>query len=491
MKRFVLQAALLLSIGTIYHHSLAACGSEYHASSSEPRDCSINLDYITEYPPYFLLLITNFTDENNNRLPDDQLIAIKAEKGELVGGQSFNGWNVYPTIDARITEKIKYVPPSCNTSKNDILNFAAVFVTEGGSIGIGAVSFSKEIINPICLDAGPVAAPKDSLGPEEPEEPEEPEDEPANSVWTGTIHLEITREFFCDVEYPDEETASNNKVFADDKRRTIADLKIGLTDFDLPREGSSAGANLKNLSGKVTVNLQENHTSESTKEKTQCHNDATGRWEWVSPGNWGFRHETMAGQATLNIKDGGLTLLIAKEMLSDKDAAKDMQQKIADIQQKMMEAGKMNDLKDADKIKEMYGKGQMNVDKQALENLKGEMRNTLQGDQNSSNIPVRVSLTILTPGNRNYPVSTTHERKALNVCTFHDNVNESRSEIIQMPLMLPVSTEMKGYYMRGKDGNDRIEATIEDSKPFHATFGSGTCPEGIITIKGSINLERN
>ena len=491
MKRLLLKATFLLLIGTINHHSVDALGSEYQASSSEPKDCSINLDYITEYPPYFQLYITNIINENNNLIPDDQLIAIKAEKGGLVGGQSVDGWSVYSTTDARITEKIKYVPPTCEISKSDILSFAAVYKTEDGTIDIGSVNFTKKITNPICLGAGPIGTPKDSIGPEEPEEPENTEDKPGNSSWTGTIHLEITRVFFCDVEYLDEDEVSNNKVFADDKRRTIADLKIGLTDFDLSKQPSSAGAKLQNISGRVTVDMQENHTSESTREKTQCHNDATGRWEWVSPGNWGFLHETMAGQATLNIKDGGLNLLIVKEILGDQDEVDDMQQKIADIQQRMMEVSNMNDLKDADKIKEMYNAGQMNVDKQAIEKLKGEMRNTIQGDQNSSNIPIKVSLTILTPGNRNYPVSTTYERKALNVCTFHDNVNESRSEIIQMPLMLPVSAEMKGSYTRDENGNDRIDATIDDLQPSHVTFGSGTCPEGTITIKGNITLERN
>jgi hypothetical protein len=483
----LLPATILLSLGTINHQSVDASGSGYQASSSEPKNCSINLDFITEYPPYFQLYITSITDENNNLFHDNELIAIKADKGSLAGGQSVDGWNVYSTTGACITGNIKYIPPTCEISKDDILSFATVYKTEDGSLDIGSANFTKKITNPICLDAGSISGPEK---PEEPEEPEEPEDKPGNSTWTGSIHLDIRRIFTCDVEYLTDDEASNNKVFADDERRTTADIMIELTDFDLTMQGNNAGAKLQDISGMVTVVMQENHSTESTQVKTRCYNQETGSLEWLSPGNWDYEHETMAGQATLNIKDGGLTLLIAKEMLSDKDAVQDMQQKISEIQKKMMEAGKMNDLKDADKIKEMYSTGQMNVDKEALENLKGEMRNTLQGDQGSSSIPIKVSLTILTPANRNYPVATTNERKALNVCAFHDIINESRSDIIQMPLMLPVSAEMKGTYTRGKNGNDRIYASVDDVQPFHAPFKSDICPEETVIIKGNITLER-
>ena len=60
-----------------------------------------------------------------------------------------------------------------------------------------------------------------------------------------------------------------------------------------------------------------------------------------------------------------------------------------------------------------------------------------------------------------------------------------------MPLVVPLGFEMKGQYTRDDKGNDRIEASINDSKPYHATFGSGICPEGTITITGNITLERN
>jgi hypothetical protein len=129
-------------------------------------------------------------------------------------------------------------------------------------------------------------------------------------------------------------------------------------------------------------------------------------------------------------------------------------------------------------------------DKQAMENMKGEMRNMVQGDHNDATIPIKAVINI-SFGARNYPVYTSRERKAYNVCTGEYEENESRSETIEVPLILPFSAEMKGEYTRGRDGNDRIEATIEETKPFSPTFGSGTsCPEGTITVNGNITLER-
>ena len=294
---------------------------------------------------------------------------------------------------------------------------------------------------------------------------------PGNFTWTGTIDLEIIQTYICDVEEPTS-NLSTKRILAGDHKTTYANISIGLSDFDLPATGTSAGSNLQYISGQVTVNMREEHTVEGSAQKTQCHNDGTGKWEWVSPGNWNTQHETMAGQAYADIEDGGLTLLIAKEMLGDKEAMDNMQQQMAEMQARLQAA---------------YN----SKDKQAMENMKGEMRNMVQGDRNNATIPIKAVINI-SFGARNYPVYTSRERKAYNVCTGEYEENESRSETIEMPLILPFGAEMKGEYTRGRDGNDRIEATIEETKPFSATFGSGTsCPEGTITVNGNITLERN
>lgn len=290
-------------------------------------------------------------------------------------------------------------------------------------------------------------------------------------AWIGNINLEITETYNCDVEQQTGEI-SNRRTMAGDHKSTVADILIGMSDFDLAANGTSTGAKLQYLSGQVTLNMSEDHSINGNAEKTQCHNSGSGKWEWVSPGNWSTRHETMAGQAycDINIEDAVLNLLIAKKALGDKSAADNMQQQLAEIQSKLQEAINSKDMK-------------------AVEQIKGEMRNMMQGDQNTSSIPIiaRIELSV---GIRNYPVYTTYERKVYNVCTGEYEENESRSETLEMPILPPFGTQMEGLYTRDENGNDRIDVSINDTQPLYKTFGSGVCPEAAVTVKGNIYLER-
>jgi len=289
-------------------------------------------------------------------------------------------------------------------------------------------------------------------------------------AWIGTIELEITETYICDVEEQTSELG-HKRVIAGDHKSTVADILIGMTDFNLPANGASTGAKLQYISGQVTLNMSEDHTINGNAERTQCHNSGTGRWEWVSPGNWSTRHETLAAQAYCDIEEGGLNLLIVKKAIGEKSEADNMQQQMAEMQAKLQEA-------------------LSTMDQQAMDKIKGEMRKILQGDQNSASIPIKAVIEIAF-GAKNYPVYTTYERKVYNVCTGDYEENESRSETLEMPIIPPFGTEMEGVYTRDENGNDRIDASINDTQPLYKTFGSGICPEGTITITGNITLERN
>jgi hypothetical protein len=91
---------------------------------------------------------------------------------------------------------------------------------------------------------------------------------------------------------------------------------------------------------------------------------------------------------------------------------------------------------------------------------------------------------------KNYPVYTTYERKVYNVCTGDYEENESRSETLEMKLITPLTVEMESQYTRDENGNDRIDASINDKTNIYKMFGSGICPEATVTVSGSIYLER-
>ena len=294
---------------------------------------------------------------------------------------------------------------------------------------------------------------------------------PDDFAWVGTIELELTQTYNCDVTEQTGEYGSK-RTMAGDHKRIVTDILIGMTDFDLPAVGNSIDGKLQYLSGQVTLNMSENHTTSWDAGRTQCHNSGTGRWEWVSPGNWGRRHETQAGQAycDINMEETVLNLLITKKTLADKSAVDNMQQQLAEIQSRLQQAINSKDMK-------------------AVEQIKGEMRNLAQGGQSTGNIPI-VARMELSFGPINYPVYTTYENKVYNVCTGEYEENESRAETLEVPTIAPFGAEMEGSYIKGKNGNDRIDASINETKPVYRGFGAGTCPEATLTIKGSIYLER-
>ena len=120
---------------------------------SEPKDCSVTIDVRTEYPPYFLIEVTDIINEKDKPFPDNLLIAVKAEKGLIEKEKTYNGWHVYSTAGGRITKKIKYTPPQCAITDSDILSFAAVCENKDGTLNISPVKFTKKIYNPKCSDA--------------------------------------------------------------------------------------------------------------------------------------------------------------------------------------------------------------------------------------------------------------------------------------------------------------------------------------------------
>jgi hypothetical protein len=290
-------------------------------------------------------------------------------------------------------------------------------------------------------------------------------------IWTGTIELEITETYNCDITEQTGEYASKRTI-AGDHKSTLTDILIGMTDFDLPSVGNSIDGKLQYLSGQVTLNMSEDHTLSWDAGRTQCHNSGTGRWEWVSPGNWGNRHDTKAGQAycDINLEETSLNLFITKKALADKSAVDNMQQELAVLQSRLQNA--------------IYSK-----DMKAVEQIKGEMRNLAQGGQSTGNIPIvaRIELNV---GGRNFPVYTRYENKMYNVCLGKYEENESRAETLEMPILPPFGCQMEGMYMRGKNGNDRIDASIKDTQTVYKMFGSDVCPEATVTVSGSIYLER-
>jgi len=291
-------------------------------------------------------------------------------------------------------------------------------------------------------------------------------------VWSGTINLEITERFNCNVEEQESELGIR-EVTAADEKMMVANISIGMDDFDLPTQSTNGGSALKYASGDYILKLSEDHLSTGRAMKTWCQ---SAPQHWESPGNWNTRHETMTGQAFRDIKLENLTMLIVKDIGFSKSSQNQMQNQaqeaaqMMELQRQMQEAGK-------------------NMDLEAIEALKEQMVKSVQWDKSSNTFPVIIRVQLVLDSKPD-PLTTSYDYQNYNAClgTYADN--ESRSNTVDIPLVAPVSAEFKGTFTRGDNGQDNIKASVLLTETSQAGFYSDICPDKITTIKGEITLER-
>ena len=279
-------------------------------------------------------------------------------------------------------------------------------------------------------------------------------------AWKGSLNLEVTRRFQCNEEEQISEL-SRREVRANDEKTQKVNLTISMDDFDLALNPAIPATHLiVDASGEMNCVYNEDHFTAIRSVKTWCL--SLKRWE--SPGGWSTRHETWTGEAFRHIKKENINLLIVKDMEFNKAA-------MQDLQQQMQEAAQ-------------------NKDMAAIQKLKGQMVGMIQGDQDSNTIPIRIRIEIAFDLTKKDPITTTYERKVYNVCLGRYENDESRTNTIELSIAHPMAAELKGTYIRGKDGRDTITATVDMTETSYDIFGSGICPDATITIKGQINLER-
>lgn len=118
-----------------------------------PSSCSIDVDDTSEFPPYYKIRVTNIKNQFNETMPNNVLIALKAQKGKIVNGDELNGWRIFNTQKGRVVEPVLYEPPSCAEAETDTLEIAGVCDFHDGPPSIGKTRIKKEIPNSQCYDA--------------------------------------------------------------------------------------------------------------------------------------------------------------------------------------------------------------------------------------------------------------------------------------------------------------------------------------------------
>jgi hypothetical protein len=288
-------------------------------------------------------------------------------------------------------------------------------------------------------------------------------------AWNGSFNIEVTKQFQCNVQEKTSEIG-HEEIRANDEQTQKVNITISMDDFDLAIDFSAISNLIREASGEIQCMISEDHFTAGRSEKTQCHKEGGGggySWEWVSPGNWNTNHETLTGQASRTIKKENIILLIVKDTVFNKEAMENLE----NLQQQMQEVAK-------------------NKDYAAIQELSDQMIGMIQGDQDNKVIPVRIRIEIVFDLTKKDPITSNYEYKCYNVCLGRYKEDESGSNTIEASIAEPMGVEMKGTYIRGKDGRDTITATINMTENSYCMFYTGRCPDATTTINGQINLER-
>lgn len=272
-------------------------------------------------------------------------------------------------------------------------------------------------------------------------------------IWQGFLSLNVTKRYQCN------EKEQGSEIKADDIETQKANISIDMDDFDFSNNPSISGTHLlQNASGEMTITLSNDHFTANRADKTWCYNKI-----WKSPGNWHTNYDTSLGQAFRKISKKNINLLIVKDMELNKGAIQNLQQQIQKA------------TKDKDYVR--------------VQKLSNEMTEMVQGNQNNDVIPIRIRVEISFGLAREDFLTNTFEYKKFEACLGSTKENDG-SNTIKISLALPMITEMKGTYTKGKDGADTITATINTSINSQDIFGSGKCPDAITIVSGEINLNR-
>jgi hypothetical protein len=381
--------------------------------------------------------VKEFTDKKGKPVGPHERIMVKARKGKILNGMSKDEYKVFEVGKGAVD--ITYqAPDDCSLEKDIIYVFSACIKT-----------IEQEDSEENLWDI----VPKDQIGSKELEITCEHE-------WSGTLTIEQASTFHCNIE-PTEETGWQ-EMNENEERIQRASLTLTSDDFDLARiPAAGAFPQMIEASGTITCNIRQDRHIRGEAPSTEC--VSKGEREWVSPGNWMTDHDTTMGQANKPVKSEQVRILFAKETGADKSQMEDL----------------------ARQMKEAAGSG--NVDR--IQELQGQLMGMMQGGDGDS-VPLRIRVMVNVPSRDE--VLMTSERKVYDVCLDRLTTDDSNSDTKEIQLILPMMVELKGTYTKGKNGDDRVEARMQDTdhKPSGKGLGKQKCPDTEYRVTGELNLNR-
>jgi hypothetical protein len=110
-----------------------------------PTAAALRVDDSTHYPPYYALQLTDIMNEYDEVLPNNVRVALRVDRGELVGGEKMDGWMAFNTQDGRIQSPVLYEPPQCPEAASAKLEIAEVCEWHDGDPSPGEPRVTKRI----------------------------------------------------------------------------------------------------------------------------------------------------------------------------------------------------------------------------------------------------------------------------------------------------------------------------------------------------------
>ena len=144
---------------------------------------------------------------------------------------------------------------------------------------------------------------------------------------------------------------------------------------------------------------------------------------------------------------------------------------IKNLQQQMQEAAK-------------------NQDYATVQKLKEQMVGKVQGNQSNNEIPIHIQIQLIFDITKKDFVTKISEHITYDACLNKIEEDEDGPNNIEQTIAQPIGVEMRGTYIKGKDDNDIINASVNIMETTRSKVFTGKCPDATVKISGQINLKR-
>lgn len=406
--------------------------------------------------------LTSGIFRNEWRLP--KYCEIKPEKTNVQAGETIEV-EINSIQDAMAFDAQEYDRLFVKAQKGKILNGKSLGGMKAFEVGGGTIAVQYQA--PDDCNAGEdeiivhtSCGTSDSLATEPGEEIERRKIKiSCDYVWSGSLMMTHTEQFDCNLQ----ETVKNTeKTLEQSENRTQqVTMNIYSGDFTLGESGIAVSIT-KDMLASGGYNCQYESSRHTLYQAVSTVCSIGDQRHDVSPGRYTDRTTVENGSGSVLVSEKELVISVSKEF----------------------DRGKMENL--AEQIQ------QGGFDPDNIEKLAGQMQEMLSpGDQKEIDINILVQMLGVCIGQMHKQSSW----ESFEPCPGRHDGDSKTDPAVKGPISGPMVYELKGKYIRGEKGDDRITARFDSTYTVRFDAADGDfetvkCPENNIIEKCTINLTR-